>query len=178
MRVPVLASACLLAASAVIAACGASATPGSAGPSGSPDRAVPGSAAPAIVSQTLDGAAFDLASLRGRPVIVNFWASWCVPCRDEFPLLLSAERAHSSQGLAIVGVLYKDDPAAARGFVASEHADWPSVIDPNGNLASAYTVVAPPQTYFVDRAGVIRSRHIGELLQADLDEDLPAILGS
>jgi hypothetical protein len=75
-------------------------------------------------------------------------------------------------------VLYKDDPAPARDFVAQMGADWPTLLDPSGSLATAYTVVAPPQTYFIDRAGVLRSRQIGELLQEDLDRQLPAILGS
>jgi cytochrome c biogenesis protein CcmG/thiol:disulfide interchange protein DsbE len=111
-------------------------------------------------------------------VIVNFWASWCGPCRDEFPLLVAAERAHAADDLAIVGVLYKDDAAPARDFVARMGADWATVLDPSGALATAYTVVAPPQTYFIDRSGVLRSRQIGELLQEDLDRELPTILGS
>ncbi len=137
-----------------------------------------GEIAPPIAGDTIDGSHLDLASLRGRPVIVNFWASWCGPCREEFPLLLAAEKAHTADGLAIVGVLYKDDAAPARDFVAEMGADWPTVVDPSGALAQAYTVVAPPQTYFIDRAGVLRSRQIGELLAEDLDRQLPAILGS
>jgi cytochrome c biogenesis protein CcmG/thiol:disulfide interchange protein DsbE len=137
-----------------------------------------GEAVPPIVGDTIDGSHLDLASLRGRPVIVNFWASWCGPCREEFPLLLAAEKAHAADGLAIVGVLYKDDPAPARDFVAQMGADWPTVLDPSGELATAYTVVAPPQTYFIDRSGILRSRQIGELLAEDLDRQLPAILGS
>jgi cytochrome c biogenesis protein CcmG/thiol:disulfide interchange protein DsbE len=110
-------------------------------------------------------------------VIVNFWASWCVPCRDEFPLLLAAERAHASDGLAIVGVLFNDDPASARAFESSMGAGWPTVTDPDRSIASAYRVVAPPQSYFIDRNGVLRSMQVGEMLQVDLDRQLPAILG-
>ncbi|HEU4571767.1 MAG TPA: TlpA disulfide reductase family protein [Candidatus Limnocylindrales bacterium] len=139
--------------------------------------AKPGDPAPPISGPTIDGAQFDLASLRGRPVIVNFWASGCVPCREEFPLLVAAERAHAADGLAVVGVIFNDDAASARTFAASMGATWPSLVDPNRTLASAYRVVAPPQSYFIDRNGVLRSMQIGEMLQVDLDRQLPGILG-
>ena len=135
-----------------------------------------GQPAPPLAGETLDGRRFDLGDLRGRPVIVNFWASWCVPCREEFPLLAAALRAHADDGLAIVGVLFKDEPEPARRFVAAEGVDWPTLLDPDGRLADAYRVVAPPQSYFVDRSGVIRSIQIGELLESDLERQLPAIL--
>lgn len=135
-----------------------------------------GQPAPPLAGATLDGGRLDLAELRGRPVIVNFWASWCVPCREEFPLLAAALRDHAQEGLAIVGVLFKDEAEPARRFVAEQGADWPTVLDPDGRLAAAYRVVAPPQTYFIDRSGVVRSIQIGELLEVDLDRQLPAIL--
>lgn len=136
-----------------------------------------GEPAPPLAGATLDGERFDLAELRGRPVIVNFWASWCVPCREEFPLLATAARDHADAGLAVVGVLFKDEPEPARRFVAEQGVDWPTVLDPDGRLAAAYRVVAPPQTYFIDRSGVVRSIQIGELIEADLERQLPAILG-
>ncbi len=135
-----------------------------------------GQPAPDIVGTTLDGASFDLASLRGRPVIVNFWASWCGPCVQEFPLLQSTLKAHTADGLAIVGVLFKDDAGPAGAFVRRFGAQWPTVLDPNGSHATAYTVVAPPQTYFIDRQGIVRYRQIGELLPQDIDAHLGAIL--
>jgi cytochrome c biogenesis protein CcmG, thiol:disulfide interchange protein DsbE len=136
-----------------------------------------GATAPPITGPAVGGGTIDLAAYRGRPVIVNFWASWCVPCRDELPLLRATEDAHRGEGLAIVGVLYKDDPAAAATFGRSMGVDWPSATDPSGAVAAAYRVVAPPQSYFVDRDGILRSQQIGELLQSDLDRQLPAILG-
>jgi cytochrome c biogenesis protein CcmG/thiol:disulfide interchange protein DsbE len=136
-----------------------------------------GKLAPALAGTTLDGQPFDLASLRGSPVIVNFWASWCGPCRDEFPILAAAEKRHAGAGLRVVGVLFKDDAAPARTFVAEEKADWPTVADPTHTIAGPWAVLAPPQTYFIDRAGIVRDLQIGQVRDAsELDVILAAIL--
>jgi len=124
-------------------------------------RATVGEPAPAISGTTLDGTRFDLASLRGRPVIVNFWGPSCIPCREEFPQFLRELDAHAADGLAIVGVLTDDPPEPARQFVAEYRATWPTVVDPDGSIKRAYRVVARPHTWFIDRAGVIRSMQIG-----------------
>ena len=134
-----------------------------------------GQPAPDITATSLDGSTLTLASLRGRPVIVNFWASWCVPCRQEMPRLKEALAQHAADGLAVVGVLYKDDTGSARAFATSFGATWPNVQDPDGSIAKAYRVVGAPQTYFIDRGGILRSIQIGEILQEDLDRQYPAI---
>lgn len=112
---------------------------------------------------TIDGAAFDLASLRGRPVIVNFWGPTCAPCRDEFPLFKAKLAEHEADGLAIVGVLMFDTPSMARDFVAEYGATWLTVEDPEGKIRAAYRAIARPQSYFVDADGILRAIQVGEI---------------
>ena len=134
-----------------------------------------GARAPSIVGTTLDGAPFDLASLAGKPVIINFWGPSCVPCRDEFPLFKAKLVEHAADGLAIIGILTDDPPQPARDFVTDYQATWPTVVDPDGSLKAAYRVAARPQTYFVDRSGVLRSIQIGELTDTDFERQYARI---
>jgi cytochrome c biogenesis protein CcmG, thiol:disulfide interchange protein DsbE len=138
-------------------------------------KAVIGEPAPAIVGTTLDGAAFDLAALRGRPVIINFWGPSCVPCRDEFPQFLAKLTEHQADGLAIVGVLTDDPEQPARDFIAAYGATWPTVVDPDKALKAAYRVAARPQTYFVDGQGILRSIQIGQASDADFERQYAQI---
>ena len=146
-----------------------------AGTGPSDGRVAVGQPAPAIVGTTLDGTAFDLASLRGKPVIVNFWGPGCVPCRDEFPLFESKETEHAADGFTVVGVLTDDPVEPARDFMAQYGADWATVVDPDKAIKSAYRVAARPQTYFVDRSGVVRSIQIGEVTDADFERQYARI---
>lgn len=143
--------------------------------SGEEARASIGSPAPPIVGATLDGTPFDLTTYAGRPVIINFWGPSCVPCRDEFPLLLAKLETHAADGLAIIGVLTDDPEQPARDFVASFDASWPTVVDPAADLKRTYRVAGRPQTYFVDGGGTIRSIQIGELRDADFDRQYAKI---
>jgi len=143
-------------------------------PSGG-QRAANDQPAPAIVGTTLDGSMFDLAAQRGHPVLVNFWGPSCVPCRDEFPLLAAKLAEHAGDGLVIVGVLTDDPPDPARAFVTEYGATWPTVVDPDKAIKTAYRVAARPQTYFIDGAGIIRSIQIGELTDADFERQYARI---
>ena len=136
-----------------------------------------GQAVPAVTGTTLDGASFDLASLRGRPVIINFWKPSCVPCRTEFPLLAAKATEHAAAGLVIVGVMSDDPVELAREFAAQYGSSWSSVIDAGGAIKRAYRVIAWPQTYFVDGAGILRSIQIGEVRDADFERQYAAIAG-
>jgi cytochrome c biogenesis protein CcmG, thiol:disulfide interchange protein DsbE len=161
-----------------VAGCGGSASSGSPGEGvvtiGSPFVGKP---APALVGTTLDGAAFDLAAHKGSPVLVNFWASWCGPCREEFPFLEDAAKRHAAEGLVVVGSLYKDDADPARAFVAQQGATWPTVTDPDRSIGGAWKVLGPPQTFFIDRDGIVRDVQVGQVRDAaELDRLLASIL--
>jgi cytochrome c biogenesis protein CcmG/thiol:disulfide interchange protein DsbE len=136
-----------------------------------------GQPAPEWRLASLDGQELGTDDLSGRPYIVNFWASWCVPaCIDEHPVLAAAHERYGDD-VAIVGVLYQDDPAAAEGFLARYgDAGYAHVSDESGRLAIDYGVTGPPETFFVDAEGIVREREWGPLTDAALAEHLATIL--
>ncbi|HEX2375648.1 MAG TPA: TlpA disulfide reductase family protein [Actinomycetota bacterium] len=136
----------------------------------------PGTPAPALRLPGLDGAEVDLAGLRGRPVVVNFWATWCQPCVREFPLLRRAAATSRADRLAVVGVLTSDRPAAARAFVRRHDASWPVALDPAAATAARWGAVGLPHTFFIRPDGTLASHQLGELTQATLDRQLAEIL--
>jgi len=131
-----------------------------------------GRPAPAFTSTDLDGHPVRLADFAGKRVLLNFWASWCVPCRKEFPVLRAAVAAHPDD-LRVLGVVFNDGTTPAAEFVRQQHATWPSVVDPRHQVADAYGVGAKPGipvTVLIDGRGVVRTRHIGPLTDAaDVD---------
>jgi cytochrome c biogenesis protein CcmG/thiol:disulfide interchange protein DsbE len=149
------------------------AAPGARPVGGRPSRGDP---APDLALRTLTGDEFRLSDLRGRPVVVNFWASWCHPCREEFPLLAAARAAHRHQGLVIVGVDYRDIRSDARAFARQQGARWTLLSDPDGVAADVYGIRSVPQTFFVRPDGTIASRLYGVLDQGTLDRELDKIL--
>jgi cytochrome c biogenesis protein CcmG, thiol:disulfide interchange protein DsbE len=143
-------------------------------PTGTPTTI--GSRAPDFVLADLDGNPLRLADLRGRPVVVNFWASWCGPCVEEFPLLRDAAARHADDGLAVVGIVWRDRSEAARDFMRRNGATWPAAMDPGERVARDYGILGPPETYFIGRDGTIVARQIGQISAASLDEKLAAII--
>lgn len=132
------------------------------------DQAVPAGAAPAFEGEDLAGERLELADFRGDPVLVNFWASWCLPCRREFPLL----QAVHGDAVQVVGVVFEDTRRRAAAFARDQGATWRSVLDPDGRIADDYGVgfrPGLPVTVAVDRRGVLVERHVGELRREDLD---------
>jgi len=135
-----------------------------------------GDPAPDFTLSTLDGASVTLAELKGRPVVVNFWASWCNPCREEFPLLAEALDSHENADLAIVGITYRDIESDSRDFVEDMGVTWPQGVDEDNEVARAFGVRAIPQTFFIDRDGNIAARVFGFSSERALEEPLAKIL--
>ena len=119
-----------------------------------------GRAAPAISSETIDGDQFALADLKGKWVLVNYFATWCVPCRKEHPELVRFAQRQREQ-VAVVGVVYSDSVRAVRKFRDDEGGDWPMVTDPAGRIALEWGVTGVPESFLVDPDGTVRSRILG-----------------
>ncbi len=132
--------------------------------------------APEFELQSLDGETVRLDDYRGRPIIINFWASWCIPCRDEFPLLREARQRHADDRLEVLGIVHDDGPEAARAFASSYAADWPLLLDPANTAWQAYHGVLLPITYYVDREGIVRAVSYGPPPSGVLDEQIEKIL--
>ncbi len=135
-----------------------------------------GNPAPDFSVADLEGNPIRLADLRGRPVIVNFWASWCGPCVEEFPLLREAAARHAGDGLVVIGIVWGDRSEAARDFMARNGATWAAAMDPGEQVSRDYGILGPPETYFIGRDGIIRARQIGQISAASLDAKLAVIL--
>jgi cytochrome c biogenesis protein CcmG/thiol:disulfide interchange protein DsbE len=121
----------------------------------------------------------DLASLRGKVVVLNFWASWCVPCKSEAPRLEAAWRRYRGQGVVVVGVDAQDFTGDARRFIRRYKLTYPNVHDGPGNVGSKYGVTGFPETYFVDRSGrLVGDRVVGEVSAAKLTAGIRRALQS
>lgn len=123
--------------------------------------ALVGKPAPAFAGQTLEGDSLSLAELRGEVVILNFWASWCVPCRQEHAVLERAASSYRGEGARVVGVVYQDTRRNAVRFMQSMGGDWPSVLDPASRVAIDYGVYGVPETFFLSSQGTVARKHIG-----------------
>jgi len=135
-----------------------------------------GKPAPGIELATPDGEAVSLAALRGRPVLVNFWATWCLPCRDEFPLLAGAYAQHAEDGLEILGIVHDDTVDGARAFAADMGATWPILLDPDDAAWADYLGVGMPTSFFIDAEGVVRAASLGGFTEDGLTALLAKIL--
>jgi cytochrome c biogenesis protein CcmG/thiol:disulfide interchange protein DsbE len=140
------------------------------------DSPLIGKPAPEFVLRDFAGGALDFASLRGRPVVVNFWASWCQPCVAEHPLLVEAAGRYRGQ-VAFIGVVPSADTAAAVERFTQRFGEWgPAYHDADGKVSIAYGVFKLPETYFVSSDGKIVSKVSGPLDQASLRANLEAVL--
>ena len=112
--------------------------------------------APLTIASTLD-----LTAYRGKVVYVDFWASWCGPCRQSFPWLDELVRRYGDKNLVVIGVNVDQDRAKADRFLDEVHADFPILYDPHGEIATLYKVTGMPSAVIIDRAGQLRFQHSG-----------------
>jgi cytochrome c biogenesis protein CcmG/thiol:disulfide interchange protein DsbE len=115
--------------------------------------------------------AVSLASFRGRPVVINFWATWCVPCVQEHATLVSTARSLGSE-VQFIGVVYEDSQGQVRDFLDQRGHAYPAVLDEDGRTAIAYGVYGVPETFFVNRSGAIAAKYTGALTASILTQNL------
>ncbi len=160
-------------------------------PAGASIKAEEGALAPDFLLEALDGDETRLSDFRGQPVVLNFWATWCVSCRKEMPQLIEAYDVHRDEGLVVIGLNLQESESIIRPFVDDFGINFPVLIDRDGEVGDAYRLVGLPTTFFIGRDGVVESVFIGQFKgevqgtnvqgaigQSDLEERIAAILDS
>ncbi len=136
--------------------------------------------APDFELERLDGGTVRLRDLRGKVVLLNFWATWCVPCREEMPLLAQIYRDYHDQGLEILGVnlTSQDDFAEVRRFVEEFALPFPILLDHNGQVERSYRIFGVPTTVFITREGIVHRVVVGILKgREDVEKTIRPLLG-
>ncbi len=120
-----------------------------------------GGSAPEFTLPDRDGSDLSLSDLRGQVVMINFWATWCGPCREEMPLLDALYQRYRDLGFELIGVNVDEDSSMAHGWLEERPVSFPIVYDPRSDVSRLYDVTAMPSTVLVDRSGQVRFRHYG-----------------
>jgi peroxiredoxin len=140
-------------------------------------RSLVGRRAPEFSLDDLHGTHVDLARDRGKVVLLNFWATWCAPCKVEMPRFMEWQREYGARGLVVIGVSIDDSAAPARAFVETLHLNYPVVMG-NAQLGERYGgVLGVPVTFLIDRAGVVRARFDGEEHLGAEERQMRGLLG-
>jgi peroxiredoxin len=134
--------------------------------------------APDFTLTTLGGDTVRLSDLHGKPVLINFWASWCGPCRTEMPHLQEAYETHTGDGLIVLGVDQLESPPAVARFVDELGLTFPIPLDINGEVSAVYQARALPTSFFIDANGVIRNTFTGPMSVGHIESMLETILSS
>ncbi len=136
----------------------------------------PGQPAPDFTIHLPDGSSAHLSDYRGRPVVLNFWATWCPPCRQEMPALVEAFETHQEDGLVVIAINESEGHELVSAFVAEFGMTMPVVIDPQGEVMRAYKTQSLPSSFFIDPNGMVRVRWLGFLTPNALEQNLRSIL--
>lgn len=127
-----------------------------------------------FVLQDLNGSSIRLSSLRGKPVVINFWATWCVPCRDEMPLL-SRFSNNLKEKAVFIAINNDEETPVVREYVSKLGIQFPVLLDPGGKINALFYVQSYPNTFFIDSAGILRAQHIGQMDETLLARGLEAV---
>jgi len=137
------------------------------------DTALPvGRRAPDFTLPLFSGGTLRLRSLKGTPVVLNFWASWCAPCRAETPLLVRVHQRYGPRGIVFVGVDVEDDERDARLFIGQYHVDYPVVRAADEAVMIAYTIGGIPSTVFIGADGIVADKFTGAFLGPEGEQAL------
>jgi cytochrome c biogenesis protein CcmG/thiol:disulfide interchange protein DsbE len=139
------------------------------------DSPLIGKQAPGFVLQDLEGNEVNLEALRGKPVLLNFWATWCQPCIVEHPVLQAGARRYRDR-VHFLGVIYQDETDAIRRFIRQRGSWGRSLVDPDVKVGIAYGVYGAPETFFIDSSGIVVEKVTGPVSPARLDQILGALL--
>ncbi len=141
---------------------------------GSPE---PGGQAPDFALRDMDREIVRLSDFRGKPIVLNFFASWCVPCLVEMPLIQDAHLRAEEAGYVVLGIAVQDSRGALRSLSESMGLTFPMVLDGDNSVGIAYHVVGPPATFFIDENGKIISVVAGTIEEETLEQELAKLLG-
>jgi thiol-disulfide isomerase/thioredoxin len=125
---------------------------------------------------SLSGKVTQLDQYRGQPVLLNFWAIWCPPCREEMPLLEAYAQQHRTQGLVLLAINVGDEPEKARTFVDELQLTFPILLDQEQSLSDRLLIEAFPTSVFIDKDGVVRSIHVGRFTQEQIEAEITPLL--
>jgi cytochrome c biogenesis protein CcmG/thiol:disulfide interchange protein DsbE len=136
-----------------------------------------GKQAPGFTLNALNtGEAVSLDKLRGKPVVLNFWSTWCGPCRMEHPVLAWGFREYGTRA-HFYGSIFEDTEENAREYLRQFRSPYPQLVDPQSRVAVDYAVAGVPETYFIDAAGVIQGKHVGPLDPETFSARMKSLLG-
>lgn len=144
-----------------------------------PGHKAPEFSLPVLDSGTGKGTRTDvirLADMRGSIVVVNFWASWCVPCREEHPILLDGAQTYIPKGVRFIGIAYNDKPEDSRDWLKEYGQAYPSLMDDGARVAIDYGVTGVPETFIIDKRGVVAFKKFGPIGPVELQEKVDSLL--